>query len=183
VESEGRLFPVETRYLGGDPAMRVEDRAARAVRRGLAEEQGSVLAFLPGQGEIARTAERLSDGLPSDVILAPLYGALDPREQDAAIRPAPPGRRKVVLATSIAETSLTIEGVRLVVDSGLARRPVYDPGSGLSRLKTIRVSRAAADQRRGRAGRTAPGICFRLWDAPQTGSLPPFDRPRSLRVI
>ena len=180
VESEGRLFPVETRYVGGDPAARVEDRVARAVRQGLAEEHGSILAFLPGQGEIARTAERLAEGLAADVILAPLYGALEAREQDAAIRPAPPGRRKVVLATSVAETSLTIEGVRLVIDSGLARRPSYEPGSGLSRLKTVRVSRAAADQRRGRAGRTAPGVCYRLWDEPQTGSLLPFDRPEIL---
>jgi len=180
VESEGRLFPVETVYLGGDAALRVEDRVARAVRKAISEEPGSILAFLPGQGEIARTAARLAEALPADVILAPLYGTLGPREQDAAIRPAPAGQRKVVLATSIAETSLTIEGVRVVIDSGLARRPRYDPGSGLSRLETVRVSRAAADQRRGRAGRTEPGICYRLWDAPQTAALAPFDRPEIL---
>jgi ATP-dependent helicase HrpB len=180
VESDGRLFPVETVYLGGDPTARIEDRVARAVLRGLAEEKGSVLAFLPGQGEIARTAERLADKLPGDAVLAPLFGAMDPRAQDAAIRPAPPGKRKIVLATAIAETSLTIEGVRLVVDSGLARRPRYAPGSGLSRLETVRVSQAAADQRRGRAGRTGPGVCYRLWDAPQTASLVPFDRPEML---
>src|SRR5688500_13373622 len=177
IESEGRLFPVETIYLGGDPAVRVEDRVARAVLKGFSEEDGSILAFLPGQAEIRRTAERLAERLPPDAILAPLYGSMDPRAQDAAIRPAPPGKRKIVLATSIAETSLTIEGVRLVVDCGLSRRPRYEPGSGLSRLETVRVSRAAADQRRGRAGRTAPGICYRLWDAPQTASLVPFDRP------
>jgi ATP-dependent helicase HrpB len=177
VQSEGRLFPVETRYLGGDASQRIEDQVARAVRRALAEEGGSVLAFLPGQSEIARTAERLADRLPPDTILAPLFGALDPRAQDAAIRPAPEGRRKIVLATSIAETSLTIEGVRVVVDSGLARRPRYEPGSGLSRLETVRVSRAGADQRRGRAGRTGPGVCLRLWDEPQTASFAPFDRP------
>jgi ATP-dependent helicase HrpB len=180
VESEGRLFPVETIYLGGDPALRVEDRVARAVLKGFSEADGSILAFLPGQAEIRRTAERLAERLPSDIILAPLYGAMDPRAQDAAIRPAPPGKRKIVLATAIAETSLTIEGVRLVVDCGLSRRPRYEPGSGLSRLETVRVSRAAADQRRGRAGRTAPGICYRLWDAPQTASLFPFDRPEIL---
>ena len=182
VESQGRLYSVETIYLGGDPAQRIEDRVARAVLKGLAEENGSILAFLPGQGEILRTAERLEGKLPPDVTLAPLFGALDPRVQDAAIRPAPPGRRKVVLATAIAETSLTIEGVRLVVDSGLSRRPRYEPGSGLARLETVRVSRAAADQRRGRAGRTGPGICYRLWDEPQTASLVAFDRPEILET-
>ncbi|HWT30985.1 MAG TPA: helicase-related protein, partial [Propylenella sp.] len=135
LESEGRLFPVETIYLGSDPAVRVEDRVARAVQKGLAEGTGSILAFLPGQAEIRRTAERLSERLPADAILAPLYGAMEPRAQDAAIRPAPPGKRKIVLATSIAETSLTIEGVRLVVDCGLSRRPRYETGSGLSRLE------------------------------------------------
>jgi ATP-dependent helicase HrpB len=182
IESEGRLFPVETVYLGSDPALRVEDRVARAVLKGLAEEDGSILAFLPGQSEIRHTAERLAEQLPPDAILAPLYGAMDPRAQDSAIRPAPLGKRKIVLATSIAETSLTIEGVRVVVDCGLSRRPRYEPGSGLSRLETVRASRAAADQRRGRAGRTAPGICYRLWDAPQTASLLPFDRPEILET-
>ncbi|MGQ7792098.1 ATP-dependent helicase HrpB [Faunimonas sp. B44] len=181
VESAGRAFPVETIHLGADPALRIEDRVVRAIRKGLAERPGSILAFLPGQSEIARAAERLSD-LPADVMLAPLYGALDPRAQDAAVRPAPAGRRKVVLATSIAETSLTIDGVTVVVDSGFARRPRYDPGSGLTRLETVRVSRASADQRRGRAGRTAPGTCYRLWDEPQTASLAPFDRPEILET-
>ncbi|ESR22713.1 ATP-dependent helicase HrpB [Lutibaculum baratangense] len=180
VESEGRLHAVETSYLGSEPGARVEDRVARAVLKGLAEEEGSILAFLPGQGEISRTVERLAERLPADTDLAPLYGALDARAQDLAIRPAAPGRRKVVLATSIAETSLTIEGVRLVVDSGLSRRPRYEPGSGLTRLETVRASRAAADQRRGRAGRTEPGVCYRLWDEPQTASLQPFDTPEIL---
>ena len=180
VASEGRTFPVETRYLGHDAGARVEDRVARAVATALAAEEGSLLAFLPGQAEIRRTVERLEGRVPADVVLAPLFGAMDPRAQDTAIRPAAPGSRKVVLATAIAETSLTIEGVRVVVDSGLARRPRYDPGSGLSRLETVRVSRAAADQRRGRAGRTAPGICYRLWDEPETASLLPFDRPEIL---
>ncbi len=182
VESQGRLFPVQTRYLGADPALRVEDRIARAVRTALADESGSILAFLPGQGEIVRTAERIAERLPPNTILAPLFGAMDPRAQDAAIRPAPPGQRKIVLATSIAETSLTIEGVRVVIDSGLARRPRYEPGSGLSRLETVRVSRAAADQRQGRAGRTGPGVCLRLWDEPQNAALPPFDRPEILET-
>ena len=109
-----------------------------------------------------------------------LYGALDAQTQDRAIEPAPPGRRKVVLATSIAETSLTIQGVRIVIDSGLARVPRYEPDVGLTRLETVRVSRAAADQRRGRAGRTEPGVCYRLWDEPQTASLEPYARPEIL---
>lgn len=181
IESQGRAYPVETRYLGRDG--RVEDGVVRGVLKALAEEDGSILAFLPGQGEIRRAHERLLERVrePS-VILAPLYGALDPREQDLAIAPAPPGKRKVVLATSIAETSLTIEGVRVVVDGGLARVPRFDPASGLTRLETVRVSRAAADQRRGRAGRTGPGVCYRLWDEPETRGLVPFGRPEMLEA-
>ena len=183
VESHGRQFPVETRYLGRDPRLSPEEQAARAVGRALAEETGSVLLFLPGQGEIRRVerllAERIRD--PS-VDLAPLYGALDARDQDRAIDPAAPGRRKVVLATSIAETSLTIEGVRVVIDCGLSRVPRYDPASGLTRLETVRVSRAAADQRRGRAGRTAPGVCYRLWEEAETRALVPFARPEILEA-
>jgi ATP-dependent helicase HrpB len=182
VASQGRAYPVETRYLGRDPAARLEDQVARAVRKALAEETGSVLVFLPGQGEIRRTEAALAERLPADVILAPLYGALDPSEQDRAIDPAPAGRRKVVLATSIAETSLTIEGVRVVVDCGLARVPAYDPASGLTRLETVRVSQAAADQRRGRAGRTQAGVCYRLWDEPETRALPAFARPEILET-
>ena len=181
VESEGRAFPVETRYLGRDARARIENRVADAVERALRAEIGSLLVFLPGAGEIRRTEmllkERISD---STVDIVALYGALDAREQDRAISPSPPGRRKVVLATSIAETSLTIEGVRVVVDSGLSRVPRYEPDVGLTRLETVRVSRAAADQRRGRAGRTEPGVCYRLWDEPQTGSLEPFTRPEIL---
>jgi len=183
LSSEGRAWPVETRYLGRDPGAPVEDRAARAVRRALAETPSSLLVFLPGQAEIRRTEERLaSSPLPPDVDLAPLYGALDPVAQDRAIAPAPAGRRKVVLATSIAETSLTIEGVGAVVDSGLVRAPRFDPASGLSRLVTLRVSRAAADQRRGRAGRTGPGTCYRLWDEAETRSLPAFAPPEILNA-
>jgi len=181
VESQGRMFPVETRYLGRDETQRLEDRVVRAVERALSEETGSVLVFLPGQGEILRTTERLRERLRRpDVDVDPLYGALDPKDQDRAIAPAPPGRRKVVLATSIAETSLTIQGVRVVIDCGLARVPRYDPSSGLTRLATVRVSRAAADQRRGRAGRTEPGACYRLWDEAETRALPAYGDPEIL---
>ncbi|RAK50970.1 ATP-dependent helicase HrpB [Phenylobacterium deserti] len=181
VESQGRTFPVETRYLGRDDRVRLEDQVVRAVEKALAEETGSVLVFLPGQGEIARTAERLAERLRrADVDIAPLYGALDPRDQDRAISPAPAGRRKVVLATSIAETSLTIQGVRVVIDCGLARVPRFDPASGLTRLTTVRVSRAAADQRRGRAGRVEPGVCYRLWDEAETRALPAYGDPEIL---
>ncbi|WP_297693553.1 ATP-dependent helicase HrpB [Phenylobacterium sp.] len=184
IESHGRTFPVATRYLGRDPALRIEDQTVRAIERGLAEETGSMLVFLPGQREIVRTAERLAERLQGrrDVEIAPLYGALDPTAQDRAIAAAPRGGRKVVLASAIAETSLTIEGVRLVIDAGLSRVPRYDPASGLTRLATIRVSRAAADQRRGRAGRTEPGVCYRLWDEPETRALAAYAEPEMLQA-
>jgi len=182
VRSEGRAFPVEICYLGRDAAVRIEEQAAKAVRTALAEETGSILVFLPGAAEIRRVesllAERLSDR--PDLLLAPLYGALDPAVQDRAIQPAPPGVRKVVLATSIAETSLTIDGVRVVIDCGLARVPRYSPASGLTRLETVRVSRASADQRQGRAGRTQPGVGYRLWEEAETRALPAFGRPEIL---
>ncbi|HZP77881.1 MAG TPA: ATP-dependent helicase HrpB [Pseudolabrys sp.] len=181
IESAGRAFDVETRYLGRQARAPIERQVVDAVLRALRADPGSVLVFLPGAAEIRRTetqlTERLSD--PSVDVVA-LYGALDAQTQDRAIAPAPKGRRKVVLATSIAETSLTIEGVRVVVDSGLSRVPRYEPDVGLTRLETVRVSRAAADQRRGRAGRTEPGVCYRLWDEPQTGSLEPYTRPEIL---
>ncbi|MFN3230417.1 MAG: ATP-dependent helicase HrpB, partial [Asticcacaulis sp.] len=183
IESEGRAFPVETRYLGRDQTLRLEDDMVRAIFRALHQTDGSVLAFLPGQGEIKRVEERLRDkGLPDGVQLCPLYGAMDPKAQDQAIRPAPLGQRKIVLATAIAETSLTIDGVTVVVDSGFARVPRYDPATAQVRLETVRVTRAAADQRRGRAGRTAPGVCFRLWDAEQDRSLVPFISPEILNT-
>jgi ATP-dependent helicase HrpB len=154
IESQGRAFPVETCYLGRDPHEPIERQVANATARALRADAGSALVFLPGQAEIRRTEallnERISD---ATVDVVTLYGALDPQTQDRAIAPSPPGRRKAVLATSIAETSLTIEGVRIVIDSGLARVPRYEPDVGLTRLETVRVSRAAADQRRGRAGR------------------------------
>ncbi|HET7535584.1 MAG TPA: ATP-dependent helicase HrpB, partial [Candidatus Didemnitutus sp.] len=181
VESEGRAFPVKTRYLGRDQRAPIERQVADAVERALRAESGSALVFLPGAGEIRRTEELLKERVRDTTIdIVGLFGALDAREQDRAISPSPPGRRKVVLATSIAETSITIEGVRVVVDSGLARVPRYEPDVGLTRLETVRVSRAAADQRRGRAGRTEPGICYRLWDEPQTGSLEAYTRPEIL---
>ncbi|MDE5464787.1 ATP-dependent helicase HrpB [Bradyrhizobium sp. CSS354] len=181
VESEGRAFPVETRYLGRKADVPVERQMADAIASALRADAGSVLAFLPGAAEIRRTqnflGERVQD---SSIEIVPLFGALDAAVQDRAISPAPKGTRKVVLATSIAETSLTIEGVRIVVDSGLARVPRYEPDIGLTRLETVRVSRAAADQRRGRAGRTEPGVCYRLWDEPQTASLAPYTQPEIL---
>jgi ATP-dependent helicase HrpB len=181
IESQGRAFPVETRYRGRDPLKRIEDQVTDAVLQALNEQSGSLLVFLPGQGEIRRVEERLRERIrDASVEIAPLYGALDQAEQDRAILPAPAGRRKIVLATAIAETSLTIEGVRVVIDSGLARVPVYEPDIGVTRLETRRVSRAAADQRRGRAGRTEPGICYRLWEEAGTGALEAFARPEIL---
>ena len=180
IESLGRAFPVETLYREPDSLQRLEDQVTSAVLAALREHQGSALVFLPGQAEISRVAERLAGRVPADADIAPLYGQLTPSEQDRAIRPAEPGRRKVVLATSIAETSLTIDGVRIVVDSGFRRVPVYEPGTGLTTLQTRRVSRAGADQRRGRAGRTSPGIAIRLWNEGQTAALTPFDTPEIL---
>ncbi|WGD53263.1 ATP-dependent helicase HrpB [Bradyrhizobium sp. CB1650] len=181
VESEGRAYPVETRYLGRKADAPVERQMADAIASALRADSGSVLAFLPGAAEIRRTqnflAERVQD---AGTEIVPLFGALDAAVQDRAIAPAPKGTRKVVLATSIAETSLTIEGVRIVVDSGLARVPRYEPDIGLTRLETVRASRAAVDQRRGRAGRTEPGVCYRLWDEPQTASLAPYTQPEIL---
>jgi ATP-dependent helicase HrpB len=181
VESEGRAFPVETRYLGRKPDMPLERQMADAIATALRADPGSVLAFLPGAAEIRRTQNFLEERVKdASTEIVPLFGALDAAVQDRAIAPAPKGCRKVVLATSIAETSLTIEGVRIVVDSGLARVPRYEPDIALTRLETVRASRAAVDQRRGRAGRTEPGICYRLWDEPQTASLAAYTQPEIL---
>jgi ATP-dependent helicase HrpB len=184
IESQGRLFAVETRYVGRD-ARPIEPQVADVIVRAMRVERGSLLAFLPGAAEIRRTRALLQQALQENRIdpttdVVALYGALGSDEQARAIEPAPPGRRKIVLATSIAETSITIEGVRIVVDSGLVRVPRYEPDVGVTRLDTVRVSRAAADQRRGRAGRTEPGLCYRLWDEPQTAALEPFVRPEIL---
>lgn len=177
IESEGRAFPVELRHRDRPADQRIEDAMASACRDLLAQEPGSLLAFLPGQREIERTAEQLEGRIPANVDIVPLFGGLDGKAQDAAIRPAPEGRRKLVLATSIAETSITIDGVRVVIDSGLSRLPRYEPATGLTRLETVRASRASADQRAGRAGRTEPGVAVRLWRAEQTAGLPAFTPP------
>ncbi|MCK1517596.1 ATP-dependent helicase HrpB [Bradyrhizobium sp. 190] len=181
VASEGRAFPVETRYLGRKADAPIERQMADAIATALRADPGSVLAFLPGAAEIRRTQNFLGERVhDASVEIVPLFGALDAAVQDRAIAPAPKGQRKVVLATSIAETSLTIEGVRIVVDSGMARVPRYEPDIGLTRLETVRASRAAVDQRRGRAGRTEPGVCYRLWDEPQTASLAAYTQPEIL---
>ena len=180
IESQGKSFAVETRYVGRD-ARPIEPQVADTILHAMRAEPGSLLAFLPGAAEIRR-AQALLENRINDATtdIVPLYGALGGDEQARAIEPAPPGRRKIVLATSIAETSITIDGVRIVVDSGVARVPRYEPDVGVTRLETVRVSRAAADQRRGRAGRTEPGLCYRLWDEPQTAALEPFARPEIL---
>ncbi|MCK0533468.1 ATP-dependent helicase HrpB [Sphingobium agri] len=178
LESEGRIQPLELRHIGRAAEKWIEDEMAGAVRRALAEEaDGDLLAFLPGVAEIERTAERL-EGI--GVELHRLHGSLDPAAQRAAIRPSREGKRKVILATSIAETSLTIDGVRIVIDSGLARRPRYDRAAGVTRLVTERASQAAATQRAGRAARQRPGVAYRLWEAAATAGMPPFDPPEIL---
>jgi ATP-dependent helicase HrpB len=181
IESQGRSHPIELRHLGRSAEKRIEEEMAAAIRRALGEAEGSLLAFLPGVAEIERTAERL-EGLTPDVELHRLHGTLEPTAQRAAIAAPPPGRRKVVLATSIAETSLTLDGVRIVVDSGLARRPRYDRAAGVTRLVTERASQAAVTQRAGRAGRQAPGIVYRLWEEAATAGLPRFDPPEILEA-
>ena len=181
IESEGRAFPVATRYVGRNPNARIEDEVARVTLDALDERERLDPRLPAGQGEIRRVAETLRARVRRpDVDIAPLYGALDARAQDLAVAPAPAGRRKIVLATSIAETSLTIEGVRVVIDCGLMRVPVYEPDVGLTRLETVRVSRANADQRRGRAGRIEPGVCYRLWEEAANGGLQPYAAPEIL---
>lgn len=174
VRSEGRMYPVAQRW--GRPFQageRIEPRVVQTVLQALEEESGSVLVFLPGQAEIRRVNDALAEQLGDrhEVMLCPLHGELELTAQRAAIEPAPAGKRKVVLATNIAETSLTIEGVRVVVDAGLARVPRFDPASGMTRLETRRISRASATQRAGRAGRLEPGACYRLWSEDQHAQL------------
>jgi ATP-dependent helicase HrpB len=179
VRSTGRSFPVAIRHLER-PALgeRLDRAVAAAIRRAIAEEPGSALVFLPGVAEIRRVAAELApETLPRDTTLTALYGDMPLEQQDAAIRPAPAGRRKIVLATSIAETSLTIEGIRIVVDAGLSRVPRFDPNTGMGRLETVKSSRASAEQRAGRAGRLEPGACYRLWSEPEHRALPPFAAP------
>ncbi|MFV3333918.1 ATP-dependent helicase HrpB [Pseudomonas sp. NY15437] len=185
VRSEGRMFPVDIRW--GRPWQAgefIEPRVVQAVQQALADEPGSLLVFLPGQAEIRRVAEQLGEALAgrSDILVCPLHGELDLDAQRAAIEPAPTGTRKVVLATNIAETSLTIDGVRVVVDAGLARVPRFDPGSGMTRLETQRISRASATQRAGRAGRLEPGACYRLWSEAQHDQLPAYGAAEILQA-
>jgi ATP-dependent helicase HrpB len=180
IESLGRGFPIDIRYQDRPAGERIEDSVARAIIAAHREEQGSILAFLPGQAEITRTVERLTGKFGPETLVTPLYGNLSQKDQDAAIRPTVSGLRKIVLATSIAETSITIDGVRIVIDSGLQRLPVFEASTGITRLETVRVSRASADQRAGRAGRTEPGMAIRLWHAGQTAALPAFTPPQIL---
>jgi len=200
IRSEGRSFPVETRYLGSlagpaggrglaaPPALTpeagraMEQAVERAVRRAMDETEGDILVFLPGAREIRRTAERLADLETRGVRVVPLHGGLSHQLQDQALAPAPPGTRKVVLATSIAETSLTVPGIRVVVDSGWMRVSRFSPRTGMTRLETVRVSKASADQRRGRAGRLGPGVCYRLWDPSEEARFAPANRPEILEA-
>jgi ATP-dependent helicase HrpB len=181
IESEGKSYPLTLVHEGRDPAGRIEPQMASAIRAALAEHDGSLLAFLPGVAEIERTAEALGN-LPANVVLHRLHGGVEPSQQRAALAAPKPGTRKLVLASSIAETSLTLDDVRIVVDSGLARRPRYDRGAGLTRLVTERASRAAVTQRAGRAARQAPGIAIRLWEEAATASLPAHDPPEILEA-
>ncbi|PHQ70392.1 MAG: ATP-dependent helicase HrpB [Sneathiella sp.] len=180
VETAGRQFPVETKFLPRPIKSRIEPIAATAVETAIKNDAGDILVFLPGAGEINRT-QALLTSVPN-VVVVPLYGNLSQKEQDKAIQSDPDGRRKVILSTDIAETSLTIEGVQVVIDAGLARAPRFDPNSGMSRLETARVSRASADQRRGRAGRLGPGTCYRLWTAAEDRALVDYREPEIASV-
>ena len=186
VRSPGRVFAVQTIHLPAPPGRqdeRLDRRMVPVIGRALADHEGDLLAFLPGAGEIRRTAEALSGLRGADALrIRPLYGELAAAEQDAALRAEPDGRRKVVLATNVAETSLTIEGVRIVVDGGYERRPAFDPVSGMSRLQLRRISQSSADQRRGRAGRTAAGVCYRLWSESAHASLAAHSPPEILEA-
>ncbi len=182
ISSDGRMFPVQTIY--GEAykyGERIVDRVVTTVKRALAEQEGSLLVFLPGQGEIRRAHAQLSEWFVQqpngDILLSPLFGDLSLQEQRKAIEPCPSGKRKIVLATNIAETSLTIDGVRVVIDGGLSRQPAFDPNTGMTRLSTQRISKASSTQRRGRAGRLEPGVCYRLWSESQQQELAAFTAP------
>ncbi len=176
IESEGQSWPLQHRYVGRRAEMPVEDEVARTIRQALAEEQGDVLVFLPGTREIDRVAERLAT-LPDDIVVHKLHGQIEPSNQRLAVRRDAEGRRKIILATNIAETSLTIDGVRIVIDSGLARRARFDQAAGVTRLVTERASLSSATQRAGRAARQRSGVVYRLWEEAGNGGLPPFDPP------
>jgi ATP-dependent helicase HrpB len=182
VSCEGRMFEVSTEYITKSSRERLEDLVTRSLKKALECGRGGVLCFLPGVGEIRRAEEKIRLELrpADDVMICPLYGDLDKDEQDAAIQPAPDGKRKIVLATSIAESSITIDGVSVIIDSGLSRKAILDSRTGMSHLETVRVSRASADQRRGRAGRTGPGVCYRLWGENENSLMPEYDIPEIL---
>lgn len=187
IKSEGRLFPVELIYgTSWKNKEKIEPRIASTIHTALREQTGSLLVFLPGQAEIRRVERQLQQTLnpteKREILITPLYGDLSLEQQHKAISPAPQGQRKIVLATAIAETSLTIEGISVVIDSGLSRQASYDPNTGMTRLSTRRLSRAASTQRAGRAGRTAPGSCYRLWSLEQQAQLAPFTPPEILNA-
>ncbi len=178
ITGSGQSYPVETRWRAVSPQIRLDVAVAAVVQDALLETEGDLLVFLPGVAEIRRVESLLAEArLPASISVQPLYGDLPGAQQDEALRPSPAGRRKVVLSTSIAESSLTIEGVRVVVDSGYMRQPRFSPSTGMAKLETVRVSQASADQRRGRAGRLGPGICYRLWAEAAHGGLPKFTAP------
>ena len=177
IQSQGRMFPVETRYLDKATRQTIVQDATRAALKAAREVKGSLLVFLPGESEIRRVAAELEKEALPNTAIRPLYGAMPLAEQDQAIKPSPAGTRKIVLATTIAETSLTIDGVEAVVDTGLKRAPRFDPASGMTGLETVRVSAASAEQRKGRAGRLAPGVCYRLWPEEEMRALAPHDEP------
>lgn len=181
ITSTGRQYPVTVRYFAPDTRLHLAEQTAIAVKKALQEEQGDILVFLPGAGEIKRTQELLEQPV-SAVSIHPLYGDLPHHEQQQALQPHPSGLRKIVLATSIAETSLTIEGIGVVVDSGYARIPRFDPRSGLTRLETVRLSKDTADQRAGRAGRLGPGVCYRLWSEAEQRHLRAHRTPEILEA-
>lgn len=182
VTSEGRAFPVAIHYRQLPRNGRMVDQVTSVIQEALRDQTGSLLVFLPGAGEIRRVEQQLRGNLPDHAMVAPLYGNLKSEQQDQAISPVPEGQRKVVLATAIAETSLTIEGIRVVIDSGQQRRAVFDPNSGMTRLVTGRVSRASAEQRKGRAGRVEPGICYRLWSESEQFGLADYTPPEILEA-
>ncbi|NGQ96171.1 ATP-dependent helicase HrpB [Brevibacillus sp. SYP-B805] len=183
IRSEGRSYPVETRYAGRRVEGAIESAVVRTIQEALQRDQGDILVFLPGAGEIRRVEARLKElALGDQVRIAPLYGNLPQDAQDQAIAPCRPGERKIVLATSIAETSLTVAGIQVVIDSGLMRVPRFSPRTGMTRLETVKVSRASADQRRGRAGRLGPGVCYRLWTEQEDRHLPSHTTPEILEA-
>ena len=177
LNAKGRMFTVATKYLEKTTRQTLVADSVRAIHQALREVKGSLLVFLPGEGEIRRVEQALLGDIPSNADVRPLYGAMSLADQDAAIKPSEPGRRKIVLATTIAETSLTIDGVEAVIDTGFKRSPRFDPASGMTALETVRVSQASAEQRKGRAGRVGPGICYRLWPESEMRALLAHDDP------